>query len=210
MKKQYFLLFTAVLSIITGLSSCKPEPLKGERMNADFKQYFDYKTGSYWIFYDSLNNKQDSVVVTGYEDIAAQDGENKSDERVSLGAEHYSPKTGLIDYSIILDLTAPYKSILDVTYNGNHLNYFFVSHMPFVEVNEGDSTTELHAEIHLFSSYTIGGVDYSNVYRAIYKYNKQPYADTFCINADNGLIAVLLNDQYFHKRLFLQKSKLVR
>ncbi len=210
MKRQHFLLFTTILTIMTGLNSCKPEPLKGERLNADFKQYFDYKKGSYWVFYDSLNNEQDSVVVTSYQDIAAQDGENKSDERVSLVAEHYSPKTGLVNYALNIYLTGPSKSRFEITDYKNQITYFFVSGMPFTESDAGDSTTELHTAMKRQQSYVVNGVNYVDMYCITYKYNKQSYADTIYINADNGLVAVLLNDQYFHKRLFLQKSKLVR
>lgn len=211
-KQLYFA--TSILLIYAFLYSCKPSnlysgSLKGEVLNADFKKYFAYNVGSNWIFYDSLNNEQDSLFVFTYQTTPAQDGENRSNERASIVMRRNVPQTGLEDYEVQLALLASSRSLLNVVNGGNEVSYFFLTGMPFAEGEKIDSIAKITSNVRSIPSYVCGGVTYSDVYEVIYNYDNQHLADTFCINADNGFIAILLNDPYFHKRLFLQRGKIV-
>jgi hypothetical protein len=62
---KYFL-FASVLCYIATLPACKkPEP-EYTYVSEKQKAYFDWKVGSYWVFYDSVAGRVDSLSVTRY------------------------------------------------------------------------------------------------------------------------------------------------
>jgi|ERR1035437_9138224 hypothetical protein len=207
--KSAIILFTII--IIAGLFSCSKQQQRVNNLNPDFKKYFDYQPGSYWVFYDSLNHHMDSLAVIGYTDKQVTINQGIIDEEVAIGMgeQNLDSLTNGIEW--VLDLSSSYNSTLTIDIGFNEMVYGIADKMPFITGKNIDNKYDSgsYRQTTLFSSYNIENTTYNNVYQILYYYNATSYSDTFYINKDNGFIAILLNNQHLHKRLFLKMGIIV-
>lgn len=205
MKKQYLLFVTAVIACTIVLHSCVRKPKTGASINIDFKKYFDYQVGSYWVFYDSLNKETDSVFVSEYvvtlPETVAPD-HTPLGERILIAAND----TGL-KMIFNMRLFAPNGNQFFVFDGKNNINYDIVEDYPFKNGSEIQGTSTRVTTF--LSSYISCGIEYKNVYQIINANKDGSYADTIYLNQDHGLLGILMNNKIFKKRLFVQRSKLV-
>ena len=96
MKTRYIFIQSLALALLLITLGCSSKSrLPPVYLNKDLKDYFNYQVGSYWIFYNSVENKTDSVIVginTIYQPY--QSGDNDSYERMTvlLGSPSLSGK----------------------------------------------------------------------------------------------------------------------
>jgi len=207
-----------LLLLLAGLYSCtKPQAIQPTYVSAGIKSYFDYKPGSYWIFYDSVNNYFDSVVVTNYADQQVTTT-STSTEQVQIAMEAFYEDTEYAAYAsspwsmFLAGNTCSIMPTLPLYSNYNRQNGDELAiGMPF-QTGTNTFNNSQHEQIimttTLLPSYTVGAVTYSNVYQVINSFNSYYYADTFYLNQDHGFIAILFNSQ-FHERLFLSRDVIV-
>jgi hypothetical protein len=62
MKKLFFLPLLLFLYACPLTDKCD-DPVPEYRLDSDFRSYFDFKPGTYWIYKDSLTGDQDSVFI---------------------------------------------------------------------------------------------------------------------------------------------------
>ena len=180
-----------LLILIVCIAACKKPGPTTVYLNTDFKKYFNYQVGSYWIMYDSVNNHTDSLVVVQYVNTPPYYNSSDANEYVYVVIKDYVENANSDTVTWILTLTAPYYSHLG--YNSSIIPFtdfpFFVYNIPF-----DNDTNVYHYPIS-----TIEGLSYTNVYRARVQYPN----DFFFINAYAGFLEILVNDQYLKKKLFL-------
>jgi hypothetical protein len=196
----------AVLLLAGFLHSCTKKP-QGSSINAGFKSFFDYQEGSYWIFYDSVIKNYDSLYVNGYNDAPANvaDGVN---ELVTISMNEYYLDS-VNGNQWILGLLGPSTAAMNIG-SDTIDNYIIANNFPFKTGLISESGTAFSSRtITSYPTYSIGGNTYSNVYQIAYAYHSGSYGDTIYINADYGFLAILLNNQYSHKRLFLSRSNII-
>jgi hypothetical protein len=193
---------------LTGLYSCtKPQAIQTNSLSAAFKSYFDYKPGSYWIFYDSANNYFDSVAVGAYTDQQVTTTLT-SMEQVQIAMQDYYLDSSGVNLPWSMFLSGNTCSI-NITQRGYALAGFELAvGQPFqtgtITFNNLQSA-QVIMTIAYMPSYNIGSVTYNNVYQVINAFDSYYYTDTFYINQDNGFVAVLLNSQ----RLFLSRDSII-
>ena len=196
--------------LVAVLFSCGKEKEQINYINADFKKYFDYQQGSYWVFFDSLNHHRDSLYVYGVSDKQETVNQGVVDEELAIGMMEQDLDSATNSIEWALDLGAPYSSDLTIDLGFNEILYVFLYNMPFqLETVLGDNSVFKSWTSTILPTFSIGNTTYNNVYEIFYLFNSNSYSDTFYLNADKGFIAIMLNDQNFHKRLFLTRGVLV-
>ncbi len=179
---SFFILFACIFA-------CKKPAATTVYLNTDFKKYFDYQVGSYWIMYDSVNNHTDSLVVVQYVNTPPYYNSSDANEYVYVVMKDYVENAIGDTIEWVLTLTAPYYS--DLTYRSSSISnrdLQFVYKMPF----DNDSN------VYHFSGITIQGLTYTNTYKVRVNYPN----DFFFINAYAGFLEILISDQFLHKELW--------
>ena len=154
-------------------------------INADLKKYYDYQTGSYLIFYESLNNYLDSSNISYYDYITYNNDRGEEMLDLDMGGFHlrlgdtaWTTDTfyfGFIVYNI-------YSSI---EFSKGYSNYFicsFTYSIPFLTgqfaIGTHGGLDAININTNLLPTYTIGNITYNNVYEVAYSYTNTAYADT--------------------------------
>jgi hypothetical protein len=206
---QKYLSMVSGLFVLSTIYSCG-KPFMGENLNSDFRKYYDYKVGSYWAFYDSLNNIPDTLYVFGNMD---QPPSSSSSEQVIISMNDYD-SLGSNGWSLYL--TGPSVAGLHFFYGFTQIRYELTDGMPFNVSKILNQDGSLNSVTNLLPQCIIANQSYNNVYQISYFYipispsTTIRLADTIYVNSDSGFIAVLLHNQYSNKRLFLNSCKLIR
>jgi len=200
-------LATIVFSMfIIGLFSCTPKKNTSTvYVNAGLKNYFNYQVGSYWVFYDSLNNIYDSICVTNYDDNFELTN-NISNENVSIGIYGFylNSTTDGMEWPIVLGGIKATLFVNDITYRFTENFPFFTGLQSFA----GSDPYPISSFTSLIGSNYINNIKYDSVYKLSFSYSNIVYSDTFYINRD-GFLIVILNNQYFHRKLYLDRHKII-
>jgi hypothetical protein len=175
-----------VFLIIAGFISCSTKKQNPVYLNADLKKYFDYQIGTYWLFYDSLNHRTDSLYVfSNHDDLPFWDGKTPTE---TIDIYLYD------NLSWELILNSPYGSYIFMNDTGEYIDPL-TKYMPFY--TDGINST-------LLPFYKIGAVTYKNVYKII----STETGDIYYINADCGFLAIQ-QIKYTRKNLYLIKCNIV-
>lgn len=211
-----------IATLITlGLISCTKEPAKKPVFfNEEFKKAFNYKIGSYWIFYDSLNSRQDSLSVISYKYYKPFYVNGTPEEVVNISMKFFNSTSSVSTVGIQFQLAAPYSCGMFFAYvhfnPDSGINHQYpsdlINGMPF---NTGRKSIDVGDFIGFYESSYIGnlkvnGVTYSNVYRAEYNNTHLSAVDVFYFNADYGFLKISFHNQYVNRELYLIHSKLIR
>jgi len=208
MKKSFQNYLTIGFSLfIMVFFSCTPQKNSTVHINANLKSYFNYQPGSYWVFYDALNNYYDSLTVETY-----SDGQNTANniqiESCDIGIFEYHLDS--INVSAIWGLTLTQNNTLLTI--GETIYSEFTQNFPFITGTSSFGNSNPYPEAvntTFLSSFGVGNNNYTNVYEIIYTYSNTSYSDTFYINQDQGFLEIILNNQYFQKKLYLNRYKII-
>jgi len=210
--KSYFIVIIGVSTFFMGLFACsKKEQLHPVYVDAALAKYFDYQPGSYWVFYDSLNNNMDSMYVFSADTLPPYiDPGNPNEEiRINMGLDS--------SISFTLNLAAN-QSFLFVKYyhpnksvDGIEYPNVFTNNIPF------DTGSKLINGAYYNGYYQntfiqdekIGLTNYSNINDIAFNFSPT-LSDNFRINAPNGFLSISLNNQYAQRRLYLVSSKIIK
>lgn len=193
--------------IITGLFSCA-KPQQGSNLNPQFKQYFDYKIGSYWIFYDSSMHYLDSLVVIGYDDYPVNYDNSFANENINIYLYEFDYDTIAYFRPWALFLSGPTSADIQLSYQDTIIGYGLASSMPFNTGNISNKNGNIISITNLYTIYNIENIMYNNVYEIIYPNNY--YSDTIYFNQDYGFLEFLFNDQNSKRKLYLLRSNIIR
>jgi len=202
-----FILFTFL--VIINLFSCSKKTMQPVYVNTQLKQYFNYLPGSYWIFYDSLNNKKDSMYVASVHTFPPFYNQNIPNETI-----YY---VMYIDTTVGMGLYLNYVGCnLEVSYLPNLSNgsveypYYFTNMIPFDTGMDLINSTYFTGfyENSFIKSMQLGAYSCNNVYKI--QYDSSGVADVFYINEDIGFLAILFNNRYAQKHLYLINYKIIK
>jgi hypothetical protein len=204
-------LVLTLLLILTGCSKEIPPDVINYRVSDALKAYFNWKTGSYWIFKDSLNNIMDSFRLTLiYDGISSPGYDNVSTEEIALQMhEYFHPLTDSNRYWE-LDLIAS-RSRLDAT--DLQTPYFFTGNIGYIYSNFTNGipfslqSNDPSLQKSLLSSVSVNGKTYTNVYRYFVTYDST-HTDEILLNADSGFIKMSFG-KYAQQNLLLEKANIV-
>lgn len=198
-----------ILLILAGCS--KTADVTNYRVSDALKAYFNWKTGSYWVFKDSLNNIRDSFHLSyTSDDIDGPDRQSVSTERIILQmSEYYNPSTDSIRYwflELIADRSRCDATDLRTPYFFSGTNHYIISNLtngiPF-SLQSNDPAVQKS----LLSSVSVNGKTYTNVYRYFARFDSN-HADEILINADSGFIKMSFS-KYSQQVLLLEKANIV-
>ena len=153
-------------------------------VDAEYKKYFDYKEGTYWIYYDSLTRKTDSIVME-YSVHYPPEATSANEETIYL---NLTPKP--------YDSTTPYWSLeLQGNVFGMQVNVpnaasGFLTLLygnPFVtgQISQNYSITFLPL-------YSDGGNTYINVYEVKMQNTYYQYQAIIHLSLDKGIVSAIL------------------
>jgi hypothetical protein len=131
-------------------------------INSDLKKYFDYKAGSYWVFYDSLNKYYDSLSVLAYQDDQGTINDVPT-EQCSIGIYGYyldSIGSDGTQWSFLLE-----NSSSDLIINDGI--YIFTSYFPFpigLQSFPNSAPYPISSNTSLIDSFSVNGNIYMDVY----------------------------------------------
>jgi len=205
-----------LLLLLTVLPCCKkPQNVQPTYISADFKSYFDYQPGTYWLFYDSVNNYFDSVVVATYTDQQVTTAQTSNEEvQIAMLGYYQGAMGSTSSWSMFLAQNTCSISFGASGYyepTGDEL----AKDMPFRTGSYSFSNNVTHQPVTwntvLLPNYTLGTATFKNVYMITNALDNGAYAtDTFYINADNGFIAIMRHNSYSSPaRLFLTAEHII-
>ena len=210
-----YLFCALILLVVSGFLCCKKSTKKEAvvtpvNLNVDFKDYFNYQPGSYWVFDDSLNRMRDSFYVLSYLDSPSV-GNTTASEQVKIVIRDSSfTWTGAPAWyeDWTLSLTSAYYSVLSIDSAGT--NFFFdtlTSDMPF----SPDSYYNSHSyrRCLLLPTYSVNNATYSNVTNII-SYTYGGCSILININHDNGFLHMVFQTDSTARSVYLLHSHIVR
>ena len=203
------LLMLCLFSCKKKASDTKPQPqTPAVYVDEGLKNYFDYQVGSYWIFYDSVNNNIDSMFVYRT-DTVSLNWHDTANEQIQMNLYLY----GL----------APHR---DTLYFGIHLfglhsqltdqlgmYKYFTNNFPFDTGTDRilDGFFDGYHENTFIGNKLINGVAYDNVYQIEWRTAPSSWVlFNYCINARNGFLTMLINTGDRNKKLYLLRSHIIR
>lgn len=206
-----YLLVASALCYITTLTACKKPETEYTYVSEQQKAYFDWNVGSYWVFYDSVAGRVDSLSVTRYIVNPPDAAANVGHQNIIIIINGFYPGHGTDTTEWNFILYSPDGTGLTISKGRNSANLnvltndfpFYIGENPTNQPDIQKNTTTFYQTL------SIGGQVYYDVYKVSYTYSKNKNYETFYINKDCGFIAVFLNDEFFRKRLYLLKSHLV-
>ncbi len=203
-----YILTASVLCYIATLPACKkPEP-EYHYVSKELKEYFDWKAGTYWVFYDSIARKVDSLSVTGYSVNSPQTTGSRGNENIGIIMDGYYRGTGHDTSEWNLVLSSSNSTFLGIHKIFNSISIkTFTYNFPFFIGNYYAATDDYYPKAisTFYTSLNIGGNTYYDVYKLHFTYRNSNLYDIFYINKDYGFIAVFLNDEFYKRRLYLLK-----
>ncbi len=199
-----YLLTACVLCYIATLPACKkPEP-EYHYVSKELKEYFNWKKGTYWVFYDSVARKVDSISVLGIGVKTPQMTGTQGYESIGIGMIGYYRGAGYDTCTWNIILRSTDATSLSLYNNAQTLNFSFLYGKPFYLGTYPSSDDRYPKAISTFyPTLNIGGNTYYDVYKIHYAYKNPQYYDTFYFNKDCGFVAVFLNDEFYKRRLYL-------
>jgi hypothetical protein len=208
------LLITTLFAVV--LFSCTKEPeQKPVYFNAAFKSAFNYQIGSYWVFYDSVNSRSDSLSVISNKYYKPFYVAGTREEVVNVSMKFFNATSASSTIGLQFQLAAPFSCGMFFAYihpdSGINSQYptDLINGMPF---NTGKKSIAVGDFIGFYESSFIGnmkinGVTYSNVYRTEYNNTHLSAVDVFYFNADYGFLKISFHNQYVNKELYLIRSE---
>ena len=193
--------------IITGLFSCA-KPQQGSSLNPQFKQYFDYKKGSYWVFYDSTNHYMDSLYLIDYNDYPVNYDNSFSNEELNLGLWEFDYDTNAYCRNWGMFIWGPNSASLSISYQDTIVNYTIADEMPFQKGILSNKNGSIYCITTLLINYIVENKLYDSVYQVIYPNNN--YSDTIYFNHGYGFLEFLFNDQNSQRKLYLLRCNVIR
>lgn len=202
MIKPNKVLLLIALFVFIVLSSCIKDKKKPIYLNKDLKNYFNYQKGSYWIFYDSLNGKVDSLYVESNINYSpfSYAGSNDPNEQQIIN---------IVGDSIRWKLTLTSNSIsnIRIVYSNT-----LTKNVPFFigRTNFDDGFYECS----LIPTLTSNSMTYTNVYKINYVVQngingRGDENNFYFINRDNGFIRIFINTKLLSKKMHLVKSNII-
>ncbi len=144
-----------LLLTISGLilSGCQKQLSRNQLVyiNEHFRDTFDYKVGTYWVFYDSVSSAMDTFTISSSSRHAPVSNSNFSDN-VEYIAKVISDTHGDSSQLSGLTISAPYY--LAVSSDKGMFSHRLMYGLPF----------ELKSEMFFFQTYSDMGNAYQNVY----------------------------------------------
>lgn len=201
-----YLLTASVLCYIATLPACKKAEPEYHYVSKELKEYFNWKKGTYWVFYDSVARKVDSISVTDYSVNSPQNTGNRGNENIGIKMDGYYRGAGHDTSEWYVSLSSSNSTFLLISKIFNSINFnTFTYNIPFFIWNYYASTDDYYPKAisTFYTSLNIGGNTYYDVYKLHFTYRNSNHYDTFYINKDCGFIAVFLNDEFYKRRLYL-------
>jgi hypothetical protein len=195
--------------VLINLFSCSKNTIQPVYVNTQLKQYFNYLPGSYWIFYDSLNNKKDSMYVDQIDTFPPYSvGSNIAETVIYTLGIDTSIGIGLYLANTSCDLRV---SFLEYTPSESiNYPYYFTNNFPFDTGKEIINSINFNGfyENTFINNIQLGAYSCNDVYRI--QYDSSGVADVFYINEDVGFLAILFNNQYAQKHMYLINYKIIK
>ncbi len=207
-----FICLVGIISVL--LFSCKKEPEKKPvYFDDEFKRTFNYQVGTYWVFYDSLNNRLDSLVVLNNEYFKPFSTSQPS-EFYNISMHFFNSVSDTESTFLNIQLTAPYYSVLFLVYTTNATNVEFEYPAEFLQktpfetgaTNISGSGFVGFCKRTFIGNLQIGSKIYKNVYRIEYNDTHVPTMDVFYFNMEYGFLEILFDNQFMKRKLYLQHS----
>lgn len=199
-------------------------------VEAGLKSNFSYKTGSYWIYKDSVSGAIDSAFVTSnitdyyYPGCVLSQGESKLESiEITVKVSGNNPSDSECWYFQMSDSTFSLAMYNNRDSVESRLRMALFKY-PFVNVaalhGGGCSpSTDSGSVTDIIPVVSIGGQNYSNAARSGHaesSYNGDPsgrwaYNDCFYVNEKAGLVKIVFNHPYdsIHRVLELQRYRIV-
>ncbi len=185
--------------LLTTIASCtKDSNNKPVYIDQEFKQQFNYKVGSYWVYYDSINQQIDSFVVSNTVDMLPFQNsghEQNHLEDVYMAVKAYNSDTIISFFDYIIEAPNSFK-ILVYGYNYYDQTLTILSGRPIVTGEVGYSC---------YVTYLPEFVDNGIIYKDVYRYStvNSKYTLNIYISASAGIICLkstgdLINEKSLH------------
>ena len=221
MNRKKYALHSVLLLIlvITCASSCSTNnKVRVYYMKSNFRNYFHYNVGSYWVFIDSVNSNTDSLYVVSVDSPALYPNSNNVFEsrRTSFLLRGLLPINDTLYFD--LDCQALDLANLSIDYRGLDNRYTFpmgfTTGMPFEvgqkNISGGYGDFIGYKKTTLFDNVTFSGKSYNEVYKIEYYNTVDNSYDVFYINKEVGFLAILLNNTHRHNQLYLKASNVIK
>ncbi|MDR2834763.1 MAG: hypothetical protein LBV69_00990 [Bacteroidales bacterium] len=148
MKKEILLIIFCIAVLFYG---CREEHIA--RVNQLTKDLFCFKVGSEWTYYDSISQKQKTMVVQNYE-------EEKYSYPRRYGKTYDWGTLIKIDFSFFENLYIKIETKIGEDNTANFIGYYF-SHPLKFKCNYDNS---FNIEVNYLSTYKVNNIIYSDVY----------------------------------------------
>jgi hypothetical protein len=216
---KYFWTVAALAFMASSLPSCKPDDAQKSPVyfNTKFKKDFNYQVGSYWVFYDSLNNNRDSLSVQNYIYRKPFFDNHTPNENASIETQFFisPPSSDILGLSFSLTAPTSFSLLFGYRHSGSSYDIYYptdlINGIPF-SVGKGNISVGDFigfCERSFVGKMAVNGVLYDSVYKTEYNNTNLSTDDTYYYNADKGFIEIVFHNQYVNKKLYLITCNLV-
>ena len=201
------------------LCSCHKKKYVYNTLTGEFKAYFDWKEGSYWIFTDSVNGSRDSFAVMHYR----LDTEQKNNDRYSDDYRYETVTISINEYHANSPDSYRVWTLNLTSLRGNENSTLYsASYDPGADLtrdwpfslngefggNAGDEKNIISRA--LLNSTDINHKSYNDVYWSQVIYPQSDYEDAIVMNASSGFIRIAVNRGPSRQILLLEESHINR
>ena len=187
-KYNFNAVFILFVFCMIGIISCTKKDKTGTPVyiDAEYKKYFDYKEGTYWVYYDSLTGNTDSMVINNPIHYPPEATSNNMESiylnlspipydstKPSWNLELQAPNVYGMQVYVPQEATLDFLTLL-------YKNPFFTG-----QNSPKYSTTFLPI-------YTDGGNSYINVYEVKIQNFQYQYQAIIHLSLDKGIVSALL------------------
>ncbi|MBL7719097.1 MAG: hypothetical protein JNL72_09715 [Flavipsychrobacter sp.] len=220
MRQFSFGIALLALFLLNACSSCKKEPVN-HVIEERIRQHFNFQTGSYWIYKDSMTGIEDSFVVESNYSFQKQAifNSDETQDIINIVIREYrnnsiSPDSFVLTCTMrrnymaeIFDFEA--TGAYSVGYGPLFIYPFTPGGLPvgLVLDNNGDGSI-----VNIYPSYTINNTSYTNVALVNHSFGSSSKAhnDYFYISPDVGIIKMnITRTNGLHKVWELQRKNII-
>ena len=208
-------LFCPICFLILSVFMCCTKSTKKQvaapvNLNADFKDYFNYQPGSYWVFIDSPNLTRDSFYIVSYLDSPASRNSAANEAvKIIIRDSSFTLAGAPLRYEDwTLSLTSQYYSLLSIESVGTNLFFdTLTSNMPFS--TDSFSNAYSYRLCSYSPTFSVNYATYSTVYNVLSTTNGIS-SILMRINHDNGFLRINFGTNTSRRDLCLLSSHVVR
>ena len=184
-----------ILPFLIAFHSCKKNENMPVYISDEYKNYFNWQAGTYWVYYDSLTGDTDSIIVSWSRTRKPFQLDGKQTdplEDIWAFATEYTNDTPARAWTF--KLLAPDKFSVDIT-NGNYGNNITTTVLSGNPVSTG--RIDNYRNCYLLPLYDDGGNNYTNIYSSVTEY--APYWKlVFNVSLDQGIVSMAFTGTALH------------